>query len=529
VVDLDRETLAAIRAASEADLFSFAKGILGYDRLVERIHGPVCAALADEGIPRLNVLQPRSTYKSTVATISYPLWKALQVPEWTSLIGFNTEKNAKSKLREIKQHVERNTLLRALWPERMPDFHQTTWGALEASLRRDQVTSGTPTWVAAGLTTKVVSHHFHEIIMDDLVTPDVDDITEEAVIPDNQTLAMAAAWYRGTRSLFNDPKVNRLINVGTRGGLKDLYSIVMANPAFAAHSLEYRAEDEAGNVLMPEMFDRRLLDEIKAEMGTTLYALWYLNVPIDTTELVFNPQDENFYEEAPSPEGLRVYSAIDVAASTSKDADNTAIVTVGVDGAGQCLVLDEQYGRWEPMETIQRLFWVQRTFRPISVGVEKAAFQVFFVKILPYFEQEMGERLNIREMTRGSSKELRILRLQPYVENRRLKFPRGGAKNLLREMRDFRMSQRRRGHDDALDACADACQLAGLGGAVRTEAPAERARRRWTADEVAQWWRRERMDPEKAIAREVAAAEGGPADGQMRARRYHYLERAGSS
>ena len=63
-----------------------------------------------------------------------------------------------------------------------------------------------------------------------------------------------------------------------------------------------------------------------------------------------------YYEKAPSPNELNIYTAVDLAISQKVNADYSAIVTVGVNKAGHWFVLDVEYGRYDPSTTMDAIF-----------------------------------------------------------------------------------------------------------------------------------------------------------------------------
>lgn len=486
------------RRWSDNSLFFFAKHVLGYDKLVDRVHEPICLMLQDPRRTRVNITMPRKFFKTSLASIAYPLWKpCARNLNHTMLLVMNTVENAMPKLGELKKHVESNQTFRALYPEVIPDFNKTTWGAKHACLKRPGL-HGTPTWNLAGSTSAVTSGAYDELNLDDLLTADEGDADmEESRIPSRRDILRAIQWYVGCVSLLNDPLGGRINNIGTRWAENDLVAYVLSHSReFARNNYELRAvdgleiaQDEdgffqivGGKSTMPEVYPVAALNAVLETTGTTLFRLWYQNEPMDPAELIFNlDSDENYYRPHDMPDGwmdgLRKYTAVDLAYSSGEKSDNTAIVTLGVDEAETRYILDVQYGKFQPMDTVERLFAVYEKFKPRQIGLPKIAAEVLMSKFLPYFMRLKGQALPIRNMPRGgeTSKEQRIIvGVQPWVEQRMLKLPRGPLSRPLEiEMRDFRVDRKRSGKRDALDATVDALELSRQ---QRVEKPVERTR-----------------------------------------------------
>lgn len=495
--------LAEIRDMAKEDFYFFAKAICGYDKLCYRVHGPVTDALQDLTKTRVNVTMPRKFFKSTIASVAYPLWRAVNDPDITILIVMNTVGNAALKLEELKKHVTHNPRFRAVFPELVPDLNTTRWGAEAATINRTSI-SGTPTFSVAGATTAVVSRAVDEIIMDDLLTAKQDDFAGDEILPSNDDIQKAVGWYKGAISLLRSPKDGRLLNVGTRWARHDLVHYVLGtSKAFAKNNVELKAAESwpDGPATFPEMYPMDVLREVAATTGSTIFRLWYLNEAVDPSEVVFDVQENDMYDLGSMgqewADGLRKYTGVDLAFSSKERADNTAIVTIGVDEKNVRYVLDLRYGRMEPMDTIDLLFQVYAKWRPHMIALETQSAQVLMSRFLTHIMQERGVALPIREVQRGGrqKKENRImLALQPWLQQKMLKLPRAIARELEVEMRDFRLDEKRRGHDDALDALSDAVECS----TAAEPAPRKRARALTPADWLA--IERELKDIDLAVA-----------------------------
>lgn len=503
-----RDNLKHIRALAQKDLFFFAQGILGYEWLNPRVHRPICQRLQDTKKRRVNVTMPRNFYKSVLATISYPLWRAINNPEITILIAMNRIDNASTKLRELQQHVESNSLFRALFPEVIPDFAHVPWGEKRATLRRT-LSFGTPTFTVAGAGTKVISQHYDEIIMDDLVTAGKDDVSGGEILPKVQDIDEAINWYRQAIALLRDPREGRILNVGTRWAEKDLVEYILRNKEFAENNYSIKAAETwpDGPATFPERYPMELLREIESMTGSTIFRLWYLNEPIDPHEIVFNLKEEHFYAPGPVEAKLNAlphYTAVDLSVGATAQSDNTAIVTVAVDENNTRWVRDVKYGKFTPDILIDLLFATYDQYKPRVMGIESVAYQAFLPRVMQHFMRERDCPLPLREIKRGGkvSKQTRILAVQPFLQSGMLMIP-NGCRDLETEMRDFRLDAKRSGHDDALDALADAVRLS----QAQVKVEAAKQERRITTDEEWEAFYKKFYDVNEAAKRLIDGAD----------------------
>ncbi|MGC9445207.1 MAG: hypothetical protein ACP5E9_09830 [Candidatus Methanospirareceae archaeon] len=77
------------------DLFQFARAILDYPLLQEDPHHAWCTEL-DRRHKRSLWLEPRHTFKSTVFTKAYPIWRLFREPDLRILIVNATAENAEA-------------------------------------------------------------------------------------------------------------------------------------------------------------------------------------------------------------------------------------------------------------------------------------------------------------------------------------------------------------------------------------------------------------------------------------------------
>ena len=93
-----------------------------------------------------------------------------------------------------------------------------------------------------------------------------------------------------------------------------------------------------------------------------------------------------------SPQDLEVVTLVDPAISQKQEADNTAIVTVGLHRqSNNIYVLDTDYGHFLPDEIIDKVFQKNIEFRPQRIGIEVVQYQ----KMLAL---EMRKQMNERNV-----------------------------------------------------------------------------------------------------------------------------------
>ena len=109
--------------ASTKDLFFFSKYVLGYRELQEQPHRELCRVLRGPTLRNL-IIQPRGTFKSTIANVADNILDIIINPNIRILIDGEDVSNSKKFLSEIKMQFEANDELRRL-------FWGLRWGYLE--------------------------------------------------------------------------------------------------------------------------------------------------------------------------------------------------------------------------------------------------------------------------------------------------------------------------------------------------------------------------------------------------------------
>lgn len=106
------------RSDAESSLYYFAKEVLGYQDFYEPLHKPFCDFIQQPS--KQLTLIPRGHFKSTVISVSYPLWLLVNHPDVRILIANATLDNPRKFVQEQLGHIRSNRVFRWLFPESCP-------------------------------------------------------------------------------------------------------------------------------------------------------------------------------------------------------------------------------------------------------------------------------------------------------------------------------------------------------------------------------------------------------------------------
>jgi predicted phage terminase large subunit-like protein len=454
-----RDLLAEVKERAKSSLYLMAKGILGYSRFDPSIHLPLCELLEDENNKRQLIVLPRGWYKTTLATISYPIWRAIRNPNIRILLAQNTATNASAKLASIGSHFERNQLFRALYPELLPT-KDCVWTRESKEVNRTKpAVEGT--FESAGTGTQVVGRHYDLIIEDDTVAPDLNDLGEENVAPTKEDIGQAIGWHRLVPPLLVHPKESQNLVIGTRWFEHDLISWIKNPENKQGFKVYERAvketngkADPEGEITFPAQFDQSTLDLLEGSMGPYMYSCLYLNTPIRSDKAMFQDQWFQYYETEPA--GLAIYTTVDLAtdperANKEGKIDFNVILTCGIDlDDGEVYVLNYVAIRANPGEVIDNLFQQVEVYHPLAVGVESVAYQSTLGYWIKQRQNDTGQYFLCEEISGGKkSKAMKIMGLQPFAQAKPIHI-----KQWMQALRTQLIGFPYTAHDDIADALA---------------------------------------------------------------------------
>lgn len=190
--------------------------------------------------------------------------------------------------------------------------------------------------------------------------------------------------------------------------------------------------------------------------------IWYRNrmcecIAPDSQK--FRREMFRYYDQNALPlNDLSIYTTVDLAVSKKANADYSVVLTMGVNGDGQWFILDCEYGRYDPTQTMDAVFSAVQKWRPLAVGIESVAYQA---ALQHFLEKEMPKRntfFRIEPLRAEKKKELRIDALQPRFAVGSVWFRRGAV--WLDKLEGELLAYPHGAHDDVIDALAYMEQIA---------------------------------------------------------------------
>ncbi len=346
-------------------LFSFAREVLGYTLLEEYPHLSWCNEL-DERHPRSLWLEPRYTYKSSVFTKSYPLWRLLENPNLRVLIVNATAENAEAFLSEIVGHLLRNERFLALHQYIHHTFPLDPRTAKTKSFVLNTRTQNfsEPSIGTVGALGNLVSSHYDLIIVDDLCNED--DRESPSIRGKKQR------WFKDLVSVLSPD--GELVIVGTHWHFDDVYSYIKneLNPQLPDNAKYYiQSEscflDDETTPRFPHILSAEKLSNLRIEKDVIQFSCQYLNRPIPTEHQIFKLESMHKISKSKiNLEHAEAYGFCDPALGVS---DYSAIITL-LKYNGSWVVFHADLTRSPHSKTIDKIIELHSFFNYKAFGIE---------------------------------------------------------------------------------------------------------------------------------------------------------------
>jgi predicted phage terminase large subunit-like protein len=421
-------------------LWAFCQIGLGFNDLGP-IHAKICQILESPSKRKLIVI-PRGFFKSSIASVAYPLWRTLKNPNLRILLVAKSQTNAAKRVRLIRTRgIEKNPLLTALFPFLLPkNRHKTPWNDEQTTIERS-IENLEGTFESAGINTALPSRHYDIIIPDDIVAADSDEMTDQFLLPSPTELRQAIGWHKMLDTLLAPPiEKTTVVHIATRWDRQDVVNYILENEKENYEIFVRGATNLEGESLFPTLYPISVLNDLKKRLGSQMYSLMYDNIPLAVSDHLIQKGQIQYFTTEPS--NLNKALGVDPAISEKKKASNSVVMVAGMDSEGNVYVLDYIVKKGlDPTETINALFSFHRKHLPRKTGIESVAYQG---SLIHHTEKEMKKReyfFNIEELKpKGLDKGTRIQRIQPLAEAGQL-FIRPEHGELLEELYDYPASR----------------------------------------------------------------------------------------
>lgn len=402
----------------------------------------------DEDTKMAVIVAFRGSAKSTIMTMSYPLWAVLgKLQTKCVVIISQTQNQARSHFSNLKRELEGNDFLQAdLGPFQ---DESDEWGSFSLSLPCFNAR------IIAASTEQSIRGIRHGASRPDLII--CDDVEDISSVKTRDNREKMHSWFRGEILPLGD-KNTKIIVVGNLlhedSLLMRLKDDIEKDPAVGIFK-EYPLKTEGGQILWPGKFtsqedidtERRKIGDEKAWQREYL-----LRIIADEDQIVHQDWIQ-YYDELPTEREGYEHSlmGVDLAISTSNQADYTAMVVGHVFGYEETQKI---YIQKFPIN--QRLDFPSATEKIKKLATESGLFDR---RCKIYIEDVGYQRAVVQQLSRqgfdaegfpvsGQDKRARLDSVTHMIRSGKVLLPKEGSEELIQQLVYFGVEK----HDDLVDA-----------------------------------------------------------------------------
>lgn len=392
----------------------------------------------------------REHYKSTVITIAHTVWYLLLHPGKVGVIySYNAASAQRLFYQPVKAIFETCGNLQALWPEVVWDDPQKNAGfwTTDAGFDLKGHAPGRKehTLEYASILKLKTGSHFDFAVYDDCVTL-------ETVVTPESIAACITAWQQSLNTLARG---SVWCMVGTFYHYAELYNHVIEHGILKP--VIQPCVDRNG---VPVRFTREELAQKKLEMGQGVFATQMMCDPKAASQMGFKEEWLQYWEPKVTG-GLNLYIIVDPASVVSRRTDYTTMWVLGLDAAGNYMVVDVYRDKLSLSQRTDLIFQLHRKYKPLAVYWESVG-----NTDIEHLKAEMDVRsyhFPISPYTQWVKKENRIEALEPDFMAHRIWLPKFGTcvhenwegrpEDMVRTFVEVEyLSYPVMAHDDAIDA-----------------------------------------------------------------------------
>lgn len=389
----------------------------------------------------------RGSAKSTIFTMSYPIWAILGKQQKKFVIILSqTQRQARQHLVNLKQELERNKLLL----QDLGPFEEETdeWGGYSLVLPKYGAK------IMAASTEQSVRGLRHREHRPDLIV--ADDIEDLQSVKTREGRNKVYNWLLGDVIPAGGPNTK----VAMIGNLLHEDSIIMRLKSgieageIAGTFRAYPLVNSADEILWPgkyPSFEAIIAEKKKIGSEIAWQREFLLNIIPDEDQVIY-PEWIQFYDQLPDfrDRYRKIVMGVDLAISQKDTADYTAIVSALIFGYEEnfkmFILPNPVNSRMNFPQTIEQIDTVydanKKLYSSVKILVEDVAYQKAVIDQL-YHNGYRVEGIKV-----SSDKRSRLMSVSSLIQNGKIVFPKKGAEELIEQLVGFGVER----HDDLVDA-----------------------------------------------------------------------------
>jgi predicted phage terminase large subunit-like protein len=407
------------------------------------------AITEDEAIKNAVIVAFRGSAKSTIMSLSYPIWAMIGAQKKKHIIILTqTQQLCRLILTNIRHELENNlSLIKDFGPFKQisEEWNQNALTVSAYACRIAVVSCGEP----------IRGIRYHESRPDLLIFDDVEDL---ASVKTKEGRDKTFYWFDREVIPSADVVKSKTIIIGNmlhEDSLMMKLKKAILDGIFSALYRQIPLLDSLGNCLWPGKFPTKAsIDNLKKNMASeTTFEREFLLKYIPDSDSIINREHIVYYDSFPQDLNFKyIATGIDLAISKDDRADFTAMVSARVYGNGENIriyiypwPLNQRLNSYETEEKIK---WLSKSLgggHPTRLFIESVGYQQSLIENLCHIGYP-AEAFKVM----GRDKRERLMLTVNFIRNGNILFPRKGCEQLISQLTGFGYES----HDDLADAFA---------------------------------------------------------------------------
>jgi predicted phage terminase large subunit-like protein len=410
---------------------------------ISDLHRELFALTEQDDSPLSVVMAFRGSAKTTIMTMSYPLWAVMgRQQKKFVLISSQTIHQSRMHMTNIRRELESNALLaNDLGPfiEQQDELGTTSiylskYDARIMAISSEQSVRG-------------IRHGAYR--PDLIIADDVEDVTS---VKTREGRNKTFDWYTGEIIPAGDIHTKRIVvgNLLHEDSLLMRLKSLIQQDEIDGTFTEWPIQKNGVSTWPGKYPDKASIESMRRKVASRIAweREYMLNLVADDDQII-STKDISYYDELPEKlngQYKRIIVGVDLAISESDKADYTAILVIDIRGSGdkqRMYVLPNMVNkRMNFRMTVDRLKDISDNYNYPKLYIEQTAYQAAVVQQLKH------DGLDVMGVTPHSDKRSRLNMIADKIQRGVIVFPKKGAEQLITQLVGFGVEK----HDDLVDA-----------------------------------------------------------------------------
>jgi len=358
-------------------------------------------------------IEASKSHGKTTNLIGFCLWAIGNNPNIRIKLFAQSEEKARERLGVISEMIEKNKLLKLVFPWLMP-ASKGVWHKHAIVVDRE-ITDKEPTVASSGIMGSVEGGRSDLVVLDDIC-----DFRTSLIYPQHREAIKKKIYAEVLPMLEED---GRAISIATPHHEQDAVASLRANPEWVSKIYAVGTTEDPYLPLWTSRWPRKSLEKLRREVGPIEYDRAFRCIAYSAVMAIVKPEHIQYYttEMMVNPWSFICVQAYDVALTQKKGSSYFSCVTLLYDSQNNIIfVADAWHDKMGFIEQATAIVREAGKWQPDRVVIEETGYQG---ALRAYLMELSDEPLPVFPISPGNkSKELRLTETLPMFESGRIYF-----------------------------------------------------------------------------------------------------------